>query len=136
MLNGCHLLSELRRMHDNSILIRFFLKISFHCILSFTFVTFLIHWPLPPAASSDTWCQSCFICSELTYEIYSMGGPSRCVYCVVCYRLTTAPNVKSVTKSLCTIILLMMVQNPEWTMSSVLSKHTWRPIVFGQPCLN
>ncbi len=50
--NGFHLLRELRRRHENAILNRFLLKTYFHCLLSFTFVTILIHWPLSPSASS------------------------------------------------------------------------------------
>ncbi len=36
------------------------------------------------------------VCSGLAYEIYSGGGPSMYVYCVVCYRLIVAPYVRSV----------------------------------------
>ncbi len=81
--NGCLLLSELRRRHQHSILNRFLLKTSFNSLQSFTFATCLIHWPLSPAISSVSWCRSCFVCSGLTYEIYSGGGPSRYVYCMV-----------------------------------------------------
>ncbi len=59
------------------------LKTSFYCLPSFTFVIYLIHWPLSPATSS-VWCWSSFVCSGLTYEIYSGGGPSMFVYCMVC----------------------------------------------------
>ncbi len=68
---------------------------SIHCLLSFTFVTFLIIWPLSPTASVS-WYWSCFVCSGLAYEIYSGDGPSRYVYCVVCYRVIAAPYVRSV----------------------------------------
>ncbi len=80
--DGCRLVSELRRRHQNSILNRFLLKTSFHCLLSITFVAFSIHWPLSPspAASSVSWCWSCFVCSGLTYEIYIGGGPSIYIY--------------------------------------------------------
>ncbi len=37
-----------------------------------------------------------FVCSGLAYDIYSGGGPSTYVYCVVCYRVIVAPYVKSV----------------------------------------
>ncbi len=40
----------------------------------------LTHWLLSPAGSSVSWCQSCFICSGHTYEIYSGWGPSIYVY--------------------------------------------------------
>ncbi len=60
---------------------------SFHCLHSYTFVICLIHWTLSPAGSYVSWCWSCFVCSELTYEIYSGGGPSMYVYCVVCYHV-------------------------------------------------
>ncbi len=36
------------------------------------------------------------VCSGLAYEIYSRGGPSTYVYCVVCYRVIVAPYVRSV----------------------------------------
>ncbi len=67
--NRFGLLSELRRRHGNSILNRFLLKSSY-CLLSITFVTFLIQWPYV------SFCRSCFVCSGLTYDIYSGGGPS------------------------------------------------------------
>ncbi len=63
----------------------FLLKTSFHYLLSFTFVTFLIHWPLPSVASCVSWCWFCFVCSGLTYQICSGDSPSMYVYCVVCY---------------------------------------------------
>ncbi len=69
---------------------------SMHCLLSFTFVTFLIVWPLSPAASSVSWYRSCLVWSGLAYEIYSGGGRSTYVYCVVCYRVIVAPYVRSV----------------------------------------
>ncbi len=65
-------------------------------ILSFTFVTFLILWPFSPAASSVSWYQSCHVCSGLAYKMYSGGGPSLYVYCVVCYRVIVAPYVRSI----------------------------------------
>ncbi len=40
--NGCHMLSELRKWHRNSIFNRFIQKISFHYLLCFTFDTLLI----------------------------------------------------------------------------------------------
>ncbi len=67
-----------------------------HCLLSFTFVTFLILWPLSPAVSSVSWYWSCLVWSVLAYEIYSGGGPSMYAYCVVCYRVIVAPYVRSV----------------------------------------
>ncbi len=69
---------------------------SMHCLLSFIFVTFLVLWPLSPAASSVSWYWSYLVYSELAYEIYSGGGPSAYVYCLVCYRVIVAPNVWSV----------------------------------------
>ncbi len=69
--NECRMCNELRRKDRNSIYNRFLLKTYFHCLLSFTFVTLLIYWPLSPADFSVFWCQSCFVCSGLTYEIYS-----------------------------------------------------------------
>ncbi len=36
------------------------------------------------------------VCSGLAYEIYSGGGPSMYIYCVVCYRVIVAPYVRSV----------------------------------------
>ncbi len=66
------------------------IKTSFTGLLSFTFVIFLIHWHLSPAASIVSWCQSCFVCSRLTYEIYSGGTPSIYIYCMVCYHAIAA----------------------------------------------
>ncbi len=59
-------------------------------------VFFLIQSPLFPAVSSASWYWSCFVYCGLAYEIYSGSGPSKCVYCVVCYRVITPPYVKSV----------------------------------------
>ncbi len=36
------------------------------------------------------------VCSGLAYEIYSEGGPSTYVYCMVCYCVIAAPYVRSV----------------------------------------
>ncbi len=83
--NGCRLLNELGRRNQISILNRFFLKTSLHCLISFTFVNILIHWLLSPTASSVSWCWSCFVCSGLTYEIFSGGGTSTYIYCVDYY---------------------------------------------------
>ncbi len=52
--------------------------------------------PLPSAASSVSGYLSCLVCSGLAYEIYSGGGPSTYVYCVVCYRVLVAPYLRSV----------------------------------------
>ncbi len=102
------------RRHQNSILKRFLLKTSW--LVSFTFVTFLIHWTLSPAASSVSWCRSCFVCSWL--EIYGGGSPSTYIYCMVCYRVIAAVYVISVVIFLHTITLLIMIQ---WTMNSLNS---------------
>ncbi len=67
-----------------------------YCLLSFTIVIFFILWPLSPAASSVSWYRSCLVWFGLAYEIYSGGGPSKYVYCVVCYRVIVAPYVRSV----------------------------------------
>ncbi len=69
---------------------------SMHDLLSITFVTFLIRWPLSPAASSVSWYRSCLVCSGLAYEVYSGGGSSMYVYCVVCYRVIVAQYVRSI----------------------------------------
>ncbi len=69
---------------------------SMQCLLSFSFVTFFILWLLSPAASSDSWYRSCFVCSVLAYEIYSGDGPFTYVYCVVCYRVIAAAYVRRV----------------------------------------
>ncbi len=69
---------------------------SMHCLLSFTFVTFFILWPLSTAASIVSWYRSYLVCSGLAYEIYSGGDPSKCVYCVVCYRVIVAPYIRSI----------------------------------------
>ncbi len=39
---------------------------------------------------------SCLVCSGLAYEIYSGGGLSTYIYCVVCYHVIVAPYVRSV----------------------------------------
>ncbi len=92
--NGCHLL---RRRHRNSILNRFPLKTSLHALLTFIYFCYLfILWPLSPAASSVSLYRSCLVCSGLAYEIYSGGGPSTYVYCVVCYHVIVASYVKSI----------------------------------------
>ncbi len=111
-LDGCRLLSQLRRRHQHSKLNRILLKTTFHCLLSFAFVTFLIHCNLSPAASSNyvSWCWSRFVCSGLTYEIYSGGGPSTYVYCMVSYHLIAAPYVRTVVMSLHIITLLMTIR--------------------------
>ncbi len=44
----------------------------------------------------DRYCNPGQIMSGLAYEIYSGGGPSTYVYCVVCYHLMVAPYVRSV----------------------------------------
>ncbi len=115
------LLRELRRTHRHSILNTFFTKTSFHCLLSFTCVTFLIHWPLSPVMASVSWCRSCFVCSGLAYEIYSRGGCSTYIYCVVCYRMIAVPYVRSVVISLNTVTLLVMIRNARWNMSFLYS---------------
>ncbi len=82
----------------------FLLKTSFHCLLWFTFVTFFIHWPLFPAASSLSRCWSCFICSGLMYEIYSGGDPPYVHILHVCYCMIAA---QFAVMSLHTVTFLM-----------------------------
>ncbi len=53
-------------------------------------------------------CQSCFIHSGLEYEIYSGGGPSLYLYCVVCYHVIWGPCLRS---GGCIFIILFMIQN-------------------------
>ncbi len=77
-----------------SILSSFLLKSSFNCILPLTFVTFLIHRHLFLAGFCVHWCQPYFVCSVLTSEIYSGGGPSMYVYGVDCYRMIAVPCVR------------------------------------------
>ncbi len=78
--NGCRRLCELRRRHQNSIFNRLLLKTAFHCLLSSTFVTFFIHWPLSPVASSVSWCRSCFVCSaHIKYTIRTYRPLPKCV---------------------------------------------------------
>ncbi len=43
------------------------------------------------------------------------------VYCVVCNFVIAAPYVRSIVMSLHTIILLMMIRNVQWIMSSLYS---------------
>ncbi len=129
--NTLTLPSSKQRRHRNSILNRFLLKTSFHFLLSFTFVTFLIHWTLFPAASSISWCQSCFVCSGLTYEIYSGGGPSTFIYCVVCYHVIVAPYVRSVGHVFAYLTLLMTIRNALWTMRLLYSLKIFLYILIG-----
>ncbi len=114
-LNGCCLLSEVRRRHWNSILNRFPVKISFHTLLTFIYI--LIVWPLSPAASSVSW-----YCSRLAYEIYSGGGPSTYVYCVVCYQWQQFHMQEILVLSLHTFILFLTILNSKWTMRLLSSK--------------
>ncbi len=37
-----------------------------------------------------------FVCSGIAYKIYSGGGPSMYMYCVVCYRVIVASYIRSV----------------------------------------
>ncbi len=90
-------------------------------LFSFTFVIFFIHWPLSPASSSVFWYWFCFVCSGLTYEIYSGGGSSMYVYCMVCYCVIAAPYVRSVVVTIHTVTLLITIQNALWTKSSLYS---------------
>ncbi len=64
----------------------------FHLLL----LPFFILWPLSASASSVSWYQSCIVCSGLAYEIHRGGGPSTHVYCVVCYRVISAPYLRNV----------------------------------------
>ncbi len=80
---------------------------SFYFLLSVAFATFLNHWPLSSAASSISWCWSCFLYSGLTYEIYSGNGAPVYIYCMICYRVVVAPYVKGVAWSVQAITLLM-----------------------------
>ncbi len=91
---------------------------SMHCLLWFTFVTFLILWFLSPAASSVSWYRSSLVCSGVAYEIYSVGDPSTYVYCVVCYRVIVSPHVRRIGH---VFTLLMTIRNALWTMKLLYS---------------
>ncbi len=81
----------------HSILNRFLLKTSFHALLTFIYFCYLFEsLAFVSAASSVSWYWSCLVCSGRAYEIFSGGGPSTYVYCVVCYRVTVAPYIRSV----------------------------------------
>ncbi len=67
--------------------------------LKFTFITIMIHWHLFTDTYSASWYRFCSVCSWHIYEIYSEGGPSTYVYCVVCYRVITALYVRNVVVS-------------------------------------
>ncbi len=69
--------------------------LSMHCLLSFIFITFLI-LGLCVLLLLVSRYRSCLVCSGLAYEIYSGGGPSMYIYCVVSYCVTVAPYVRSV----------------------------------------
>ncbi len=59
--------------------------------------TQLVHpQDLLPCIAYFHWYRSCFVYSGLVCEIYSGGGPSTYVYCVVCYRVIVAPYVRRV----------------------------------------
>ncbi len=60
-----------------------------------------------------------FVCSGLTYEIYSGSDPSMYIYCLVCYRVTAAPYVRKIVVSLHTVTLLMTICNAQRTMGSL-----------------
>ncbi len=62
--------------------------------------------------SSASWYRPGFICSGLTYEIYSGGDPFMYVYCMVCYCVIAAPCVRSVV-TLHTITPLMTIGNAQ-----------------------
>ncbi len=98
----------------------FMVYITMCCLLSFTFVTWLVHWPVSCCFYSVPWCWPCFTYSRITYKIYSGGGPSMYLYCVVCYCVIAAPYVRSVV-SLHIVTLLMMIRNAQWTMRSLYS---------------
>ncbi len=95
---GCHLLSELRRMHWNSILNRFLLKMSFHSVLTFIYFCYLFY--------SLVFISCCFECLlililsdfvlNLQWNIQWRWSLSTYVYCVVCYRVIVAPYIRSV----------------------------------------
>ncbi len=90
-------LSDLVRRHRNSTLNRFLLKTSFHSLLTFIYFCYLLFfWSLSPATSSFSWYWSCLVCSGLAYAIYSVGGPSIYVCCLVCYHVIVAPCIRSV----------------------------------------
>ncbi len=38
----------------------------------------------------------CYVCSGIAYEIYSGGGPSTYIYCMVCFRVIATPYVRSI----------------------------------------
>ncbi len=57
----------------------------------------------------------------VSYEIYSGGGPSTYIYCVVCYRVIAAAYVRSVGHVFHTFTLLMMIRNTQWTMKLLYS---------------
>ncbi len=94
-------------------LIRFVLKTSFHCLLSFTFVTF--YCPLSLLFQIFPDVNPALSVLDL-HEIYSGVVPLH-VYCVVCYRVIAAPYVRSVIMFLHTVTLLMTIRNAQWTMS-------------------
>ncbi len=53
-----------------------------------------------------------FICSAFTYEVYSGGGPSTYVYCVI-----TTPYVRSIGRVFANIYTLVDDLERPWTMS-------------------
>ncbi len=59
--------------------------------------------------------------SGLEYEIYSGGGPSTYVYCVVCYHVIVAPYVRSVGHVFAYLYTLDVTRNALWTMRLIYS---------------
>ncbi len=81
-----------------TIINRFFLKTSFHASFSFIYLCYIFLFfglcLLLLLVPFDI--ESCFVCLGLAYEIYSGGGPSMYIYCVVCHRVIAAPYVRNV----------------------------------------
>ncbi len=111
-------------IHRNSILNRFLLKTSFYCFLSLTFITFLIHWPLSPAASSVL--MTILFCLFWAY-IWNIQWRWSLYVCILhffsegCYHVTAAPYIRSVVMSLHSVTLLMTIWNAQWTLSFLYS---------------
>ncbi len=56
-------------------------------------------------------CQSCFVCSGLTYQICSGGGPSTYISCVGYYFVIADPCVRSVACVVTHLYTLLMIGN-------------------------
>ncbi len=89
----CTCWGELRKRHQNSVLNRFC------CLKTSPLLTFInFSYFFYSLGVVFCWFFMCLLMSALFFvcsHIYSRGGPSTYVYCVVCYHMIAAPCVRS-----------------------------------------